>query len=213
MKKTLKVIAIVFCVVTTVLGSRAQDTPMRKLLSSPDDKTAMLFFGQRLNTRLDMMDYYDASSKAFCSDDMLGSKIRIDSLAERYVRFATDTPLTIESYLLTPGNDSLLVTVVTMPVGNADANVVIDDITTGKTIGSIKLRYSDWLVKDALKAADENTLAANIPFVTATAFVDPEKNTVTFTNTAITTPGLNPYVTALFKPELVLRWNGKKFTL
>lgn len=205
MKKLFAIIAVL----VTLTVSASDD--MRRVLSSPDPKTNRIFFGQGLNTRLDMIDYYDAGSKVFSNDDLFGSPVRIDTLSDRHVRFITDNPLTIDTYLLTPGKDSLAVSVVTLPVGNGDVIIYVDDIRTGDTRNMYMHHYSDWLTAKALKEVSEATLLANIPFVTASASVDTENNTVTLTNTAITLPGLDPSIVQLFKPTLTLRWDGKKF--
>lgn len=205
MKKLFVLLAIL-----TVLSVSASDD-MRKMLSSPNPKINSVFFGQSLNTRLDMLDYYDAGSKTFSHDDLFGSDIRIDTLSDRHVRFCSNVPMTIDTYLLTPGKDSLAVSIVTMPVGNNDVVIYVDDIRKGRSLDTYIHHYSDWLTKDALKEVTEATLLANIPFVTASATVDTDNNIVTLTNTSITVPGLDPTIVRLFKPELKLRWDGKKF--
>ena len=184
---------------------------MRGLLASPDVKMENVFFGQTLNTRLDMMDYYDAGGKTYSIDDIQGSKIRIDSLSERHVSFELEKSLKIDMYLLTPGNDSLAVTVINMPVGNGDVFILLDDIKSGETIGEIELPYSEWLTKDALNQVSGSALLAAVPFVTATAQVDTENNTITLTNTSIEVPGLDASMSRYFLPKKTLRYKNKRF--
>lgn len=187
---------------------------MKALLSSPDEKYTSLFEGLQPNTRLDMIDYYEAGLKTFSNDDETYSAVLIDTLTDRHVRLAGDTPITFDLYLLTPRTDSLLVMVASAPLGNTDSSVIVKDIKTGNVVQQIVPRYTDWLVKDALKQAGEAELLAAIPYVTATTTVDTDgTHTLTMENSSITVPGLDPSVTRLFKPSLTWQWNGKQFVL
>ena len=184
---------------------------MKELLKRDSPNVEKVFLGQELNTRLDMIDFYEAGLETFVQDDLYGSKLRLDTLENRHARFATDTPVSFDMYLLTSGADSLVVQVVNSPVGNGDSRVTVLDAVSGDSIATIAPEYSDWLTAEARKNAVPATLLAAIPFVTAGATVDTVGNVVTLTNTAVTVPGLDPEIVEAFVPSLSFRWNGKKF--
>lgn len=199
-------------VAVSVLAALGADD-MRALLSGHESRTDSLFLGQDRNTRLDMMDYYDAGTGTYSRDSRFGSDIRIEVLEDRHVRFGSGSSVTVDAYLLTPGADSLLVTVVSFPVGNGDAGVHVTDVATGRTVQQITPSYADWMVRDALKTVSEAALAAAVPFVTADATVDTAANVITLRNTAAVVPGLDETFVAAFRPEITYRWNGKQFVM
>lgn len=199
-------------VAVSVLATLGADD-MRALLSGHESRIDTLFLGQDRNTRLDMMDYYDAGTGTYSRDSRFGSDIRIEVLEDRHVRFGSGSSVTVDAYLLTPGADSLLVTVVSFPVGNGDAGVHVADVATGRTVQQITPSYADWMVRDAFKTVSEAALAAAVPFVTAAATVDTAANVITLRNTAAVVPGLDETVVAAFRPEITYRWNGKQFVM
>lgn len=200
-----------FAALSLLWTMASADGSMARLMSQNDARIDSVFLGQSHNTRLDLIDYYNAGSKTFTADSQFGSKLRIDSLSDRYARFSGNIPVELEAYLLTPASDSLMVWVVNMPLGEGDCVVYVDDVRTGRTIQTIDTDYTEWLVKEAAKEANQATLLAIIPFVNVSVQVDPYTNVVTMTNTTVDTPGLDPAVTAFFRPTLRYRWNGKKF--
>ena len=208
-----KLTAIVALALTVATAAASDQNGMRGLLKSADPKVDDIFLGLKLNTRLDMIDYFDAGATTFSNDDRFNSKIRLSELSERHARFETDAPFAVDAYLLTPGRDSLVVSVISIPTGNGDAAVYVTDARSGKTLDKVKPDYTDWLRADALKVAGEGGLLAAIPFVTASATVDTADNTLTFSNTAVTVAGIDPETAALFRPRIAMRWNGKKFVI
>ena len=198
---------LAFVVAPTVWG--ADD--MKQFMSSADEKVDNIFLGLSRNTRLDMIDYFEAGLEAFSYDDNFGSSVRIDTLEDRHVRLATNTQLAVDFYLIAAGSDSLAVAAVTYPVGDGDVRVFVDDVRTGKTIDSLNPQYSDWLLKDALKNFSESELLAAIPFIAARAEVDVPTAVITLFNTSVTVPGLDPAILKAYKTELRYKWNGKKY--
>lgn len=204
------IISILFISVLTITARATDD--MRRLLSQPDSTLEQIFLDQPVNTRLDMLDYYDAKSRTFTADHVFGTSISIDTLSDRHVRIATQAnTMSVDFYLLTPANDSIIVKVVNTPVGNNDAILSVTDLRRLTDLGSIEPAYSDWLVKDALKTVSGNTLFAAVPFVSSTVDVDTENNRIVLVNTAVTVPGLDETVKAAFLPAVSYKWNGKKF--
>lgn len=184
---------------------------MRSLLSGSDARLDSIFFGQKQNTRLDMIDYFDAGSRVFSHDDLFDTPIRIDSLDDRHVRFVTDSPVVIDSYLVTQGVDSLVVSVVALPIGAGDVSVFVDDVRSGKTVDTPVLRYTEWLVPKVAESVGYARIIAAVPFVTSSAAVDTQDGTITLLNNAVTVPGLDPDIVAAFRPQITLRWNGRKY--
>lgn len=202
--------SIILCALCVSFSMRA-DGSMKKLLSDPSDTVSTVFMGIDLNGRLDMIDYFEAGLDHLTLMDGFRSTGRISKLEDRHVQFTADEPVIVDAYLLTPGRDSLVVFVVTAPVGGGDAIVETRDVKTGKTLGNLDPDYSDWLKKDATKEVSEATLLSNIPFITASAEVDTQNNIITLTNTSIQVPGLPESVTSCFVPVLTYKWNGKSF--
>ena len=214
MHKTLSIRLIVTLLpmITVILGGSAQNS-MKQLMTLPEQRVDSIFLGQPLNTRLDLIDYFEAGSKAFTRDSYFGANISLTKLDDRHATFSTDANLSINAYMLTPGTDSVMVFVIDTPLPDKDVFVKVDDIKTGKTIDSVRPVYSDWLNPATLAQYSEAWLLSQIPFVTYKADVDTSANTITLINTSITTPGLEQKITEVFKPSLKYIWNGKNFVL
>lgn len=186
---------------------------MRRLLVRNDSVILPIFLYQELNNRLDMLDYYDAKMDNPVYDTTGGALVRITDLTDRKVTFEVDTMMKVDIYLVTPGTDSLAVTVVPVAIGAGDNAVYVNDLKTGEIVQKINIDYSEWLAKDALDRFSDGTLTAAIPYVTATVDVDPFTGVITFTNTAVTVPGIDPEIASVFKPTLQLRRKGKRYSL
>lgn len=202
---------VFFALLGMAVSSWAQDS-MKKLLSSPDERMVALFMGVDLNTRLDMIDYFEGGYDIF-SQGPFKSDMRITKLDDRHVRFESNTPVSVDAWLLTPGADSLMVFVVSTPIDNGDAIITVNNLRKGGAPQRITPLYSDWLKADALKNVSEPRLTSIIPFVTASATVDEKNNTVKLTNTWIDVPGIDRDVISVFKPSLTYGWNGRSFVL
>lgn len=186
---------------------------MKRLLSRQDEISSSIFLGQDGLTRLDMIDYFEAGSDKFSKDDLFGAPIRITQLEDRHVRFEGIYPSRIDFYLVTPGTDSLSVAVNYMPIDNGDEFVIVENFKDGKEVSFEMPQYTDWLTKDALNVFSEEELIAAVPFVSVTADVNTDNGIITLKNNTINTPGLDPSIVAVFKPELSYIWKGKKYVL
>lgn len=209
MKKFLVIALFAACIAHAMQGTG----DMEALLTNPDKKFEHIFLEQPLNNRMDMLDYYTAGSKTFTADQLYGSQIRIDSLSDRHVGIGSNSALSADFYLLTPNrNDSIIVKVMNMPVGNGDAAVYFTNLRTNTGFRPVEIRYSDWLTKEA-KEVSPGTLQAGIPMVTWSVEADCTNNTLTLINTAIAVPGIEQDVVDKFLPQLRLKWNGKTFEI
>lgn len=215
------IVFISLVAIMTAYAAQARD--MKQLLTSHSAAVDSIFLGQPRNLRLDMIDYFEAGSQAFVNDELTGSKIRISDLSDNHVRIETNTPVAYDFYAVAAGSDSLSVAIISAPIGAGDAEVVIEDIYTGKLLQRIDFEYSDWLnpavvdtnpsKTDSRRAHSVNTLRAAVPFITVTATFDADTGLITLTNRAIETPGLDPSVAESFIPSKTLRWNGHKFVV
>lgn len=210
MKKTC--IAFVITLLYSMLSAHAADS-MRRLLTIPEHRIDSIFLGLSLNTRLDMIDYFDAGSETYSMDDTFGSPLRIAELSDRHVRFETRSPFVADCYLVTSGPDSLAVWTVTQPYDNGDTIIKTDDIRTGRPVETVYIPYSAWLVPGNDSRPADGELLAAIPFVTCSATVDAETGKVTLTNTSITVPGLEERIVEAFRPSLTLRLKGRKYII
>ena len=186
---------------------------IRQLMESPDKKFDNIFFGQPVNTRLDLIDYYAAGSKSYTPDELYQSQIRLDSLEDFHARFVDNGGSTLDAYLVTPGIDSLIIWVVEMPIGNGDVALYVDDIRKGATVQTLTTNYSDWIKQGTDNNPSMATLTATIPYVTSTAEVDTANNTIVLHNTSIQVPGIADDVKKRFFDTLRFKWDGKKFKL
>lgn len=183
---------------------------MKQVLSRPDSVTEDIFLGLDLNTRLDMIDYMEGGFDVYTRGP-LQSEIKITKLEDRHVRIETPQPVSMDAYLLTPKNDSIIVIVITTPVGAGDAIVQVRNLRTGDDYMFETPEYTDWLKDKALKTVTPSLLLNTIPFVSAQATVNPVEETLTFINMSIKAPGIEENVVDAFFPELVYNWNGKRF--
>lgn len=209
MKKFILIFSIFIAASAMVLDA-ADD--MKRLLQNADERYKSVFLDQPVNIRLDMLDYYEAGSPTFTNDDIYRSQIRIDTISDRYVRIGSNTALYTDFYLLTPGNDSIMVTVSGLPVGAGEESITITDLRTGKDINFPHPRYYDWVAQKT-NANDIPALTAAIPFITSTATVDTQTNTITLENSSITVPGIDEDIVKMFLPSKTYMWDGKKFVL
>ena len=183
---------------------------IKSLLMNPETKYERIFLNQPVNIRLDMLDYYTASSKNFTADERYSSPLRIDSLSETHVRFGSNTQLSVDYYLFANARDTMIVQVLNTPVGNGDVSVEFVNLKTPDRTETLNVDYTDWL-KDPKLPSNENAIRAAVPFVTARAEADPGKGILRLVNSAIEVPGLDEEIVSSFREELTFKWNGGKF--
>jgi len=165
------------------------------------------------NARMDMVDYHRAGLDAVTRDVMYNSEVRLTNLTDSVLRLHSDN-LDVDVAMFTARGDTIITVVRTLGLGGGDSDVAVYD-TSWRPLGNafVAPEYSDWLVRNATKIVDSAMLVATVPYVTWTAESNPGTGELTLTNTAITTPGMDKAVVAVFLPEIVYSFDGKKFKL
>lgn len=213
MNRFLRLLICIAAIVSTFVAVRGADDGMRRLMSEGGERIDRLFMGQQLNTRLDMLDYFDAGTGTYSKDDVFRTKIRIAELSDRHVRLDADSLMSIDIYLLVQGPDSLIVTVANLPISAGDCAIDVRDVATGNKTEDVSVNYADWIDTGNMDGLTTATLTAMIPFVTASAAVDTGDGDITLTNKSIQVPGLDPGVVKAFKPTLTLQRKGGKYVI
>lgn len=165
------------------------------------------------NARMDMVDYHRAGLDAVTRDVMYNSEVRLTNLTDSMLRLHSDD-LDVDVAMFTARGDTIITVVRTLGLGGGDSDVAVYD-TSWRPLGNafVAPEYSDWLVRNATKIVDSAMIVATVPYVTWKAEANPGTGELTLTNTAITTPGMDKTVVAVFLPEIVYSFDGKKFKL
>ena len=208
-RKLILIITAIYCGMMSSFAT--QDGPMRRLLTRPDSIADALVLNIPESYRLDMVDYYEADRDDYTPLHYISTFMRVDSIDENYARLSSKAAVNYDLYIVAPASDSLLVTVNHTPVGNGEDIVVVKDMATAAVVDQPVANYTDWLAEKALDSFTEDEIIAAVPYVTSVATVDADRGEILLTNTAVTVPGLDERIAALFVPQLKYRWNGKKF--
>ena len=134
------------------------------------------------NERLDMLDYY-RSQLPPKTTDAVGTPVHIDSESESLVTLSSADSAATQLGVITQGADTLIVVIETLPISIGDSRVTLYRPGWQPYSKSPVLEptLSDWLTKEG--NARRKEIEEWLPFMTATATVDPEAGTVTFTRT------------------------------
>lgn len=167
--------------------------------AAPDSVVPLL----DLNTRLDMLDYYDCGSRT-ASTNMLEGKSRVtyrDSLTVRYE--LTERNKGQLSVIPMPKGDSLIIVITTLATPTPDSEIEI--YTTrwqqpGKPVFSAPT-MSDWIT--AAAPPEEQA-----QFMMYSADYDSSTKTLTLTSTMDKYCGTEPH---WLRRQLIYRFDGKKF--
>lgn len=161
------------------------------------------------NTRLDMIDYFNAGMSTESTNNLNG-KSRLMSMEPLRLTAKLTDASTMELFLLPAPNDTLIgvITTVTMPGKDSSMNIYNRDWQ--------KVRYqfvtpglSDWLI-DRSRSAEVEMIT---PFMLIAYSYDPATSVLTLTNSLgdFLSDDSSRTVNALLKPKLSYKWDGKKF--
>lgn len=167
---------------------------------APDDVLPML----PVNTRLDMLDYYN-SGIARESQNEAGSRAIVTSSTDRRITFEQGDSCTFELAVFTTARrDTLVAVIETVRFPMADSRINWYDARwMPRPAPFAEPRLADWLTREGTRRRAEAEEA--LPFITAEATASPEAGTVTFRRTidSFFLPGQAPEALGLLHPEIV----------
>lgn len=152
-------------------------------------------------TRLDMLDYYMAGQPGKSQDAWFERPIRITALTDSTMQLAAGNA-TVD-FTIIPGGRVAAVTTVPLGAGDSEVRIYRTDGTPLPQAFAMPT-YTGWLTDQARKNADRQALLAAIPFITATATVNPATASITLVNTAAHIPGMEPDISSAFRKTITI---------
>lgn len=163
------------------------------------------------SVRLDMVDYY-RSNLATPSANTLDGRSVITEMTPSSLTVKLTESSACQIALLPAGSDTIVALVSTVAAPALDSTVSFYD-TSWKPFRSKPFEAPGWK-QWAVTPADARELPTLVPFMLASARIDPETYTLTLTPTLDrfidedTYAGISP----LLRPSLTYRWTGKRYT-
>lgn len=167
------------------------------------------------NTRLDMVDYFN-SGMSTTSANNLNGRSRITALSPDQLTVSLTDASTCNVIVL-PGEQNpmlALITTVATPAPDSRMSVFTADWKRDVTPSVFaKPTLADWLTPAGKKNMAE--VEATVPFLLIGYVYDPATATLTLTNNAAGFLGEDVYETVAeyIQPQLVYKFNGKRFNL
>ncbi len=174
---------------------------------APDDVLPLL----PVNTRLDMLDYYN-SGVSRPSRDAAGGRAIVTGSSSRRVTFETGDTCSYELAVFTAGSDTIVALVETIRYPMQDSRIAWYD-SRWRPIAppAAEPNLDDWLTRDGRKHRQEVEEA--VPFMTSVAEAGPESGTLTLRRTidAYFVPSERPDALRWLRPSIVFRFKGGRF--
>lgn len=193
--------------------STTPDTPISATMTARDAGSAQWFFAMApddvlpllpVNTRLDMLDYYN-SGIVRESQNEAGSRAIVTSSSDRRITFEQGDSCTFELAVFTTSRrDTVVAVVETVRFPMADSRISWYDARWNPLRPQVdEPRLADWLTREGSRRRSEVEEA--VPFITAEATASPESGTVTFRRTidSFFLPADAPAALGLLHPEIV----------
>lgn len=165
------------------------------------------------NSRLDMIDYFN-SGLGTSTPNNLGGGSALTSLGDNRMDIKLTEGSNMELALVSAGTDTLLVVINTVLTPVADSKLAMyspdwSANVTSRTFATPSL--SDWLTQAGSKRSGD--VAQVLPFMLVQYDFAPETGILTLTNNTRKFVGEEIYqiVEGLIYPQLIYKWNGKKF--
>ncbi|MCC8070695.1 MAG: DUF3256 family protein [Bacteroidales bacterium] len=167
-----------------------------------------------LNTRLDMMDYFNSGSTTASTNNLQG-KSRITTLNDDNMIIELTEATTCQLAILPAGKDTIIavITTVATPVADSSLALYSDDWETDLTARAWKApTLLEWLTTDGRSHRDE--VEGIVPFMLVKYTYDPSQQVLTLTNNTSAFLGDDVYsiVGSYISPVLTYRWTGKAFS-
>lgn len=183
--------------------------------SAPSDVMGIIAY----NTRLDMLDYFNAGSDR-SSTNVFDGECRIKSLNDDCITLDIANGATMQIFVLNADTKSPIVGVIeTVDTPISDSKVQFYN-SRWEPINNIAIdpALADWL-KPKITSDNRKNVEDSLPFIMAVALYDPENATLSFTHQ------MNDFFVegneeadvaharalAQLKPTITYKWNGKKF--
>lgn len=168
-------------------------------------------------TRLDMADYY-RSGLRYTSQNVVGESVRIISVDTLSMRYTPAPDVETELSLL-PGDgaDTVVMNIITYSLPQQDSRIVFSDLDGNALEEKYlipRLRLKDWLTK--VGAGSRQEVESRLPFICARADYDAATRTLTLKNTMAdfyADQADRQWLLRMLRPQLTLRWTGRKFVL
>lgn len=207
MKKT--ILLTVATIILTALSAVGQLTARKAFTEAPAKIIPLL----DRNTRLDMLDYFDAGIER-ASDNALKGKSQINSLSDNAISVKITDASTIDIIILPAGSDSLIAVINTVATPAPDSKLTVysrnwESNLTPSTFAKPALK--DWLSAEGRK--NSNEVESLVPFLLIGYSYNPSTATLTLTNNTASflSPDIYTMVEPFLLPELKYNWNGRKF--
>lgn len=160
---------------------------------APDDVLTLL----AVNTRLDMLDYYNSGVQR-PSRDAAGGRAIVTSSTGSRITFECGDSCAYELAVFRAGTDTVVALVETLHYPMADSRIEWYSSRWEPLRPLLaEPQLADWLTGDGRKHADE--VRAALPFITASATTDPDSGMLTLTRT------IDGFFTDADKPK-ALQW-------
>ncbi|MDE5745115.1 MAG: DUF3256 family protein [Paramuribaculum sp.] len=202
--------AVAFMLLVGAGAAFAQLTAANAFAEAPQNVFPLL----DLNTKLDMIDYFN-SGMTTPSKNAMDGKSRITALSPAKMEINMTDASTYELVVIpTADGDSViaLITTVATPAPDSQMAVFSKDWSNNITNSVfVKPILADWLTDDDKENIGE--VEGIIPFLLISYSFDPEAKQLTLTNNTskFVSPELYEIVAPSLKSVMTYRWNGKKF--
>ena len=191
------------------IGASAQTTAADAFASAPQEVFPLL----DKTTRLDMIDYF-RNGMSTASANKVDGKSRITSLDPASLKVEVSAASDCQLAVLPAASDSLVALIVTVKSPAPDSRI---DFFNSKWMREpdnahfTKPSMEQWLTPEGKKNAAD--VSAFVPFLLVSYNYDPQQGLLTLTNNTkdFLSADIYAMVADYLKPQLVFKWNGKRF--
>lgn len=162
--------------------------------------------------RLDMIDYYE-SGIAKPTPSLFDDDVIVTDISDNKLSATTSAASSIDFYVTSAGNDSLIIVVETVSLPAPDSKAYIYD-RQWKLVDSIDSGLlKDWYTAEVGNTIKKEDMENTLGFITAAAQFDTSSNTLSFTPTVAETIIAEDYqkISSGLKPKLQYKISSKGF--
>lgn len=183
-------------------------------VNAPQD----IFMLLNKNARLDMLDYYKAGQSGQVKNSLKGTSSIISLQPESMViQMTTSSVYQLTVLPASKEENDIIALIVTMSSPAKDSRISFYKAKDWSYIETKKI-FSEPILADWLSNTGKQNRAmveSMVPFMMSYYTYTPEDETLTVTNDLATflSPDIYSMIQGYLQPQLVYKWNGKKFTL
>lgn len=194
--------------VLTAFCAEAATTAREAFVSAPRMVMPLL----DKNTRLDMLDYYDAGLKNNSKNALDGTSRVLSLDPERIVLNMTDASTLEIDVLPANGNKNIYAVISTVRTPAPNSTITFYDESWGQLDGTKIFnapQIADWITNKS----HEPEVTMLLPFIMAGYSYAPDTKTLTAINNSETFLGKDMFsqISAWLLPQITYRWDGKQF--